>query len=92
MRILTESERTTITNGLRVAAEKFDEYVKMFRTGEDLGISRGAAESLACTFENQAKESRELARLIDDCESLTIEIAPEEVGDFDPIDIEVAHG
>ena len=78
MRTLTESERATITNGLRVAAERFDEHVKMFRSDEALGISPGAAESLASTFENQARESRAIAALIDDCKELSIEVGQSE--------------
>jgi hypothetical protein len=71
IRELTESERTTITNGLRVAAERFQEHVKSFR--EDPDLTKPAYKGLADQFEKQDRESRELADLIDDCESITLE-------------------
>lgn len=74
-RPLTEDERTTITNGLRVAAERFDEHVHTCRNphGPD-NESYTPDLRLARQFETQAKDSRALADLIDGCEA--IEITP----------------
>lgn len=65
-RTLTEDERTTITNGLRVAAERFEGHVKVVR--------EEGYHGLGDQFQKQAKDSRSLADLIDGCEE--IEIAP----------------
>ncbi len=84
-RPLTEDERTTITNGLRVAAERFDGHVKDLMDGDYHcvgGISTALTRSqqagelgrLARQFETQAADSRELADLIDGAQE--IEITP----------------
>lgn len=55
----TESDVSTATNALRIAAEKFDGYVTEFATQD---------KRLADHFERQAKESRALADRLDEAE------------------------
>lgn len=54
---LTESEKSTLVNGLCVAANKFDESAKVsLEAGYPMLVEQ---------FERQAKESRELASKIE---------------------------
>lgn len=85
---LTESQRCTITNGLRVAAEKFKQNAGDLRNGDydcvgGIPISgdailpddpgrRTAIGRLAAQFDRQLIESRELARIIDDCDMIVV--------------------
>jgi hypothetical protein len=67
-RALTESERTTITNGLRVAAESFKKHAAEFRAEP----STDAYRQLAETFEKERDASIAMARLIDDADSVEV--------------------
>lgn len=71
-RELTEDERTTITNGLRVAAERFDEHVRACECPE-AAVASGMYNRLAEQFKRQASDSRALADLIDGCEWITVQ-------------------
>lgn len=65
--LLTDSEVSTLTNGLLTAADKFDENAKLFRDmTQDLSLSPAARARLAEQFERQASDSRILAARIDD--------------------------
>lgn len=64
---LSENQISTIVNGLRVAADRFDEHVK---TVAQIAQTHNAtaATSLARQFERQAAESRQLATFFEECE------------------------
>lgn len=69
-RDLTEDERTTLTNGLRVAAERFDANAVLFdknRLGSIADDPRMVEQ-----FHRQAVESRKLAGLLEDAERITL--------------------
>lgn len=65
MRELTESERTTLTNALYVAAERFKENAASLR--KEPGHTRMAEQ-----FDQQEKDSRKLAEDIEQAESLRL--------------------
>lgn len=73
--ILTERQNGTIVNGLRVAAERFDEHVKslieMYEHNQRLepGYRR-----LVEQFQEQARESRELATQVENADSVQMEV------------------
>ncbi len=64
-RTLTESERSTISNGLRVAAELYREDIH--RTSPDFA-------RLADQFTRQAADALALAEQIDEAENITLEV------------------
>ncbi len=66
---LTEDQRTTLTNGLRVAVERFKEHVNEMGewTLPDHPYTR-----LRVQFERQAQESVELAELLEGCEKIEV--------------------
>lgn len=64
MEDLTPSERVTVANGLRVAADQYDEDVSMIREAlkhRYAAYNVAATEALIGQFERQAKEARALA-------------------------------
>ena len=72
-RELTESERTTIINGLQVASERFKENaVSMSEFADKEGNE--VCRRLAQQFERQRKESLDLVRLIEDAESIEVTV------------------
>lgn len=75
--VFTEDERTTLTNGLRVAAEQFEKHVTDLRRdaramtpsiNREEGDTVIHYERLAGQFEQQARESRELADKIEEAD------------------------
>lgn len=82
---LTEHERSTIENGLTIAAAKFDEIAGEFcqtaatlRDGNVLPMwapgeaGALAAERTAAQFRKQAEDSRALRDLLDEAESVEV--------------------
>jgi len=83
---LDENDRSTLRNGLQVAAERFDEHVKEFTAiAETLGNgervafwadpspqSIEAARRMAAQFQQQADDSRRLASLIADADAMSV--------------------
>jgi len=60
--ILTENQRTTITNACRVAADRFTEYVRDLTEQPE---TTRAERMLAEQFVKQATEARAMADLVD---------------------------
>lgn len=56
---LTEDEGNTLSNALVLAAERFDENVKLLNTDQSL-MTSSAAKSLAEQFALQARQTRAL--------------------------------
>ena len=73
-------ELSFITNGLRVAAERFRDDVKTFQEvarqvpepGKVAFITPAAARSLAVQFERQAVQMDDLIRLLDRADSIAV--------------------
>ncbi|KGM36175.1 hypothetical protein [Inquilinus limosus] len=79
---LTDAEQSTLTNALQVAAERFDEHVKLFTElaeggGNDF-IRPRAAVSMAQQFERQAADTRSLLSVINGAESVKVEYEPDD--------------
>lgn len=74
--ILSESERNTIVHGLCVAAERFQEHYQTLQKIHDDTLAREANRHLAEQFDKQARDSRELARLIEASDSVTVDGYP----------------
>ena len=71
--ILSEDERATITNGLRVAAERFKEHARDLLTPDDRNpVIPAGYRSLAEQFERQCAESVKLAQQIENAESVEV--------------------
>lgn len=56
---LNVSQLSTITHALSVAAERFNENARIIRDS-NAGLSSARFASIAVTFDNQAREAREL--------------------------------
>lgn len=72
---LTEHQRATITNGLRVAAAKFHQNAVDLRNMEFLGfegLNISHRARLAAQFEAQYDESIQLAQQLDDSERIEV--------------------
>lgn len=67
--VLTESQRSAISFGMRVAAERYELDSKAMRQPP----MAEAHERMARQFDGQAKEVRELADLIDEADSITLD-------------------
>jgi hypothetical protein len=81
---LTYSEQGTVVHALQIAAERYDEHVKTFteyaETAREPGSSAmtpEAARRLADQFRTQAADARTMMAKIDNAETITIEIDPE---------------
>lgn len=61
---LSEEQISTVVNGLRVAAERFDEHIKSIRDIRGL-LNSQTADQLVRQFERQAVESRQIASLFE---------------------------
>lgn len=66
---LTEDQRTTLTNGLSVAADKFEANAEFLRS-----VSPASLRCVAETFYKQARESRELVKLLIGYDSITLQV------------------
>lgn len=64
--LLSDKELSTLTNGLLVAAEKFDANAAQLRAASATDVSPAATMRLAEQFILQAKQSRELAAKLDE--------------------------
>jgi type II secretory pathway component PulF len=73
---LTGTQRSTISNSLRVAADRFDEHVKtLIDMYEDNQRLEPGYKRLAEQFQQQARDSRQLASLFDECETVVCQSA-----------------
>lgn len=73
-RTLTEAERNTLVNALRVAAERFNEHVSYLQGTHDhvTADARTVNGRLAEQFDNQARDARDLATLLEDSEEIRL--------------------
>jgi hypothetical protein len=67
---LTESQRTLVAMSLRIAAEKYSENAEYIRTLP--GTSGAPQDRLQRQFEQQSKDTLDLANLIDNTESVEV--------------------
>jgi hypothetical protein len=68
---LTDTQRNTISCGLRIAAERYDEHVETLRKKEASSVKYPSQlTQLAEMFAKQSADVRQLASLFDECESV----------------------
>jgi hypothetical protein len=80
---LNDTQRNTISHGLRIAAERYDEHAATLSelagglTRPVIGLMAQNYVALADTFHKQARDARQLASLFDECETVRCESCTE---------------
>ncbi len=68
---MTETDRTSATNALHIAAERYEQNARDLRH-DATDDTRHSYERLAVTFDRQAETARRLAETLENADTITI--------------------